>query len=264
MFPQKTIILALLILLSFSAVIFSREFSASARRGAGEMSRAAYMSDILRITNGVMPVLWIDPKYSYENNAKYFDLSGNANHGIQNTEANRPAVNPPGLEFDGVNDFVDCGSDESLNITDAITISAWVKFDDLSSRSYIFAKGLYKSDGWYWRVTENGSWFVAYNWAGTGDFPDSGIDLLTGEWLHLVTVLDNVAPRVDFYKNGEWLAYTNPSQSFIGNVDRTLLIGKSHDGYPHNGSIDEVRIYDRALSASQIQALYLAGLPRYR
>ncbi|MCK4428952.1 MAG: hypothetical protein KAU95_01145 [Candidatus Aenigmarchaeota archaeon] len=157
-----------------------------------------------------------------------------------------------GMEFDGSNDYVDCGNDVSLNIIDAITIEAWVKFDDLSSRSYLLSKGGYSVDGWYWRVQTDGSWSVCYNWAGSGSYPDSGINLPTGEWLHLVTVLDNIAPRVDFYKNGKWLAHTNPSQSFIGNVDRTLLIGK-YPGVPHKGTIDEVRIYNRALSDDEIE-----------
>ena len=204
----------------------------------------------------VAPGLRLDIPFFEGSGTKVLDVSGKGNHGTITDAVWTRDENGVAMSFNGTSAYIDCGNDASLNITKEITIEMWVKFDDLTNRSYTIAKGKYTSDGWYWRVISDGSWSVAYNWSGNGYYPDSGIDLPTGEWLHLVTVLDNVTPRVDFYKNGVWQAYTNPSQSFIGNADRTLLIGKSHDGYPHNGAIDEVRIYAVALTASQIKRRY--------
>ena len=50
------------------------------------------------------------------------------------------------MSFDGVNDYVDCGSDESLDITNAITISAWINYTKVSSwdktRLYILTSSI--------------------------------------------------------------------------------------------------------------------------
>jgi len=47
------------------------------------------------------------------------------------TAPNGPRAKTAGaLQFDGKDDYVDCGNDESLNITEAITIEAWVRHDE--------------------------------------------------------------------------------------------------------------------------------------
>ena len=92
---KKTILILITVLLLAGCVfIIENDFSVSARRGAGQVDRTKYMSDVLRITDGVMPVLWIDPQYSYESSAKYFDLSGNGNHGTQSDLDKQPTVKP--------------------------------------------------------------------------------------------------------------------------------------------------------------------------
>jgi len=68
---KKLIIPLITVLLSLVLVItFGDDFLASARRDSSEYNRTCYISDILRITEGVSPVLWIDPQYSYESKAK--------------------------------------------------------------------------------------------------------------------------------------------------------------------------------------------------
>jgi len=117
---KKLIIPLITVLLSLVLVItFGDDFLASARRDSSEYNRTCYISDILRITEGVSPVLWIDPQYSYESKAKqskakYFDLSGNGNHGTQSNANYQPTVKPPGLDFDSTDDYVDCESDASV------------------------------------------------------------------------------------------------------------------------------------------------------
>jgi len=68
-----------------------------------------------------------------------------ANHG---TARNGADTTPDGKfkrggEFDGIDDYVDCGNDESLNITDEITIEAWVKKEEFARIESILSKGPY-------------------------------------------------------------------------------------------------------------------------
>jgi len=56
------------------------------------------------------------------------DSSGKGNHGtITGATWTTQGKFGNALEFDGVNDMVNCGNDESLNITDRITVEAWIK-----------------------------------------------------------------------------------------------------------------------------------------
>ena len=118
---QKKQLLPWLLLFSLFAIIFVIGYNkidlASARNALQTVSRTRYISNILRITDGVMPVLWISPQYGYESKAKYFDLSGNANHALQSTAANQPKVKPPGLEFDGDDDYLNCYDSQTQVLT---------------------------------------------------------------------------------------------------------------------------------------------------
>ncbi len=125
-FSKQTFFFIIILVLIAFATIFSVDFLVSARQGANEFSRARYISDILRVNEGLPPVLWISPQYSYENAGMYRDLSNNGNHGTQTTASYQPKLRPTGFDFDGLNDYIDCGSNASLNITDEITLEAWV------------------------------------------------------------------------------------------------------------------------------------------
>jgi len=109
-FKAIIFLIIVLFLAIISAIVFNM---VSARRADEQVDRTRYMSDILRITDGTMPVLWIDPKYSYESSAKYFDLSGNGNHAEQSNADYQPAIKPPGLYFDGSNDYLNCYDDQT-------------------------------------------------------------------------------------------------------------------------------------------------------
>ena len=69
------------------------------------------------------------------------DSSGNGNDGtIYGAEAIAGKTGQV-LSFDGVNDYVDCGNNGSLKITDAITVEAWVKIAHSPGERIIVGKG---------------------------------------------------------------------------------------------------------------------------
>ncbi|MDD4990383.1 MAG: LamG domain-containing protein, partial [Candidatus Pacebacteria bacterium] len=161
------------------------------------------------------------------------------------------------LSFDGVNDYVDAGSGSSLNITGDISISFWMK---TSGTGIYGTVGRYSVD-----ATPTGySLFLNRTTAGKFDFYKSnGLVWATnlnsklvndGIW-HYITLTGTDAfgiLYIDGISNGTF-TYTNPISSPTTNV----FIG-SHKGtaYYFNGLIDDVRIYNRALSEAEIRYQY--------
>jgi len=156
--------------------------------------------------------------------------------------------------------FCNCGNDESLNITDAITIEAWVKpalpGNDFMS---VITKGSYgysfffekhgSDDYMYSRIrTDVGNLYILY--------PEG---TLQPEWQHYVVIW---TPTHSYaYLNGALKKDNDISYSSLDIGTGNIRIGWSEDSsYYFNGTIDEVRIYNRALSASDVFHNYTHSL----
>ncbi|MDD3927196.1 MAG: LamG domain-containing protein, partial [bacterium] len=199
------------------------------------------------------------------------DSSDNNNNGtLVNMDTNTCWVNGrlgKALAFDGVNDYVNCGSNSSLNITDAITIETWIKFDSFADWVRPLNNNLYQifhrggSDHrifFLYHIVENtrsgdSSW---NNWSGVA----STTSLQAGQWYHVACVKSG--NTMSIYINGvkerelDCLAgYT------IDNTQMTNLnLGAGYNYF--NGQLDEVRIYSTALSADSIYQHYFEGQTR--
>jgi len=160
------------------------------------------------------------------------------------------------LKFDGVDDYVDCGNDESLNITDEKTIEIWFNANDLPDWHSIWSKGyvyndyeislhIWNNDKVAFRVVKDG--IVQVN-----IFTDV---LLTGKWYHVVCTIDNASQIARIYQDGV-LKEEDTDFSIPDNLDIPFRIGLRHRVDYFNGTIDEVRIYNRALSAEEIKRHY--------
>jgi len=172
------------------------------------------------------------------------------------------------LDFDGVNDYVEVSDDSSLRFSqyDSFSISLWAKpvlGGFLFSKMRAFAQygvfgyelrwiGLYKFE---LVIEKSGAASVFAGTSNNSAPPD--------RWYHVTTVYDNKDMKI--YLDGE-LRGTNFFNYDTGNTtpDKNLAIGvRSYDSilqWYFNGIIDEVSIYDRALSDDEIHQHYLAGL----
>ena len=190
-----------------------------------------------------------------------YDLSGNGNHGTIHGATWTQGKFGKALSFDGVDDYVDCGNDESLNITDEITIEAWVKragdFPTNNIGNIVWRHNYGARTGYRLFAYTNGRVRFAVGngsniyYAGTG-YPLSTI----GEWVHVVGVFDG--SYVKLYINGQFNDEVQFSGSFV-EADCNLLISQGAETF--NGTIDEVRIYNRALSEEEIRYHYNHGRP---
>ena len=191
-----------------------------------------------------------------------YDASDNSHNG---TLTNGPKYTEGkignALEFDGSNDYVDCGSDSSLNIIDNVTVEAWIYPESWDSAGYdpIVEKTGSHDTGWMltqdwtelkFKTLEN--WGVA-SYAG---FLSSACSL--NHWHHLVGVYDDT--YIYIYLDGV-LKDTTPIVKPTTTTGNLYIGSIPADSKYFNGAIDEVRIYNRALTASEVRYHYNRGGP---
>jgi prepilin-type N-terminal cleavage/methylation domain-containing protein len=159
------------------------------------------------------------------------------------------------LSFNGSNNYVNVSNAPSLNFVNTITVSMWYYEISNSGYQYLIEEndpsgfGFRGSSG-NMRLDSGGS-----NYCIQSAYP---VSLNSWELLTAVAVPSGASTNWSIYKNG-----TLQSTSTCSNMNTSgasLVIGKYPAGlYFWNGLIDDVRVYNRALSAAQIAALYAGG-----
>jgi prepilin-type N-terminal cleavage/methylation domain-containing protein len=207
-------------------------------------------------------------KWGFEDNVQ--DSSGMGNHGtIHGDPQYDTGIVGKALVFDGSGDYVNLGSGsarESLQMgTGAITVEHWIKPAAWSSYKGLFFGGA--GGGWHGYGTHlcsgNRLRYEVYGSSGGRQAFNIDIGIQADKWNHIVAVFDGVNNRMKCYLDGE--QKDDRGISDPGNVQNThnFVIG-SHNGsaWFYDGIIDEVRIYNEAISSSQIRENYYAGLKR--
>jgi hypothetical protein len=168
-----------------------------------------------------------------------------------------------GLQFDGVNDYIDSGNDSSLNITEAITIEAWIKANPPSSdRSFITKTN---SGGGY-EVVSRGTGRIGFVGRDVSNniiiSLNSTVGVFDNSWKHVVITYDGTT--VTHYANAIENGTVGTTNILVAS-NNSLLFGKDiiRGNRFFNGIIDEVRIYNRALSPTEILNNYNGYISRY-
>ena len=193
------------------------------------------------------------------------DVSGNGNDGKLVGFPCNPAtcnltagVYGNALDFDGVSNAIKLNSGSNANVVGDITVEAWVK-PTLGVNSVVVHK-----DVQYSLLIRGGTGFVTWADSSLWDynpFGNNNIGIQANQWQHLAATKTGGVVRL--YLNGQ----EKFSKSFGGPLTSTNNI--THIGcysendcvtYFFNGTIDEVRIYNRALSASEINQHYQNGV----
>ncbi|MEX2115099.1 MAG: LamG domain-containing protein, partial [Pirellulales bacterium] len=147
--------------------------------------------------------------------------------------------------------------DNSLDVSGAITVSAWIR-PQTTGTQYVISKNQKSAiDGYEVSLSNGGRVFVRFNEDSSGDTyrVDSSTKYPTNgqTWLHVVATYDGTT--IKLYINGNLEASKNATFQIATN-DLPLNIGSGLDGYRGmKGAIDDVRIFSRALSAAEIAAL---------
>jgi len=165
------------------------------------------------------------------------------------------------LSFDGSDDYVDCGSGENLNFTNAtpFSVGVWVNLmSDTGSHKGVINKGnskywslYYKTDSKQWRVLMyDGATYKSITFSDTSP---------TNKWTYLMLTYDG-NNMLNFYVNGSYVGQDAQATTDFSESGTALIIGK-HGGSRFQGTIDEVRIYNRALSAREVAESYRQKAP---
>ncbi len=165
-----------------------------------------------------------------------------------------------GISFDGINDYLKILDSPSLKITGDLTISVWIKPESLGTRQHIVSK-FYSGEYNLGFISETPPYPMRYiQGSGSSYIPGQIINSISSnEWQHIALVRTMSNKNVKGYRNGNFetgWTYTVDPPLTTNNV----AIGARSDGAePFKGSIDEVRIYNRALNDDEIASLASQG-----
>ena len=159
-----------------------------------------------------------------------------------------------GLSFNGIDDFVTSGNPENLNITDQITIAAWVKQRDagnsehnpwITKGDHSFALKHHAGNNYEFFIY-NGGWQVVH--------APSAISH-NDEWHHFTGTFDGSG--LDLYIDGQRAA-TEQFTGAINVTDHPINVARNAEVSDRffDGDLDEVRIYNVALTDEQVWTLY--------
>lgn len=188
------------------------------------------------------------------NSGKMKDLSGNANDGTISGMANIYGVVGKAQDT-GTAGYIQVADKPSLNPTTAISISAWFK-PGTSSSQYRPIVQKYSSGGYLLTLDTNVGgklrWFVYKDSTNAVAVASDSVPA-SGVWTHVVAVAQ-AGGKMQMYINGLLQADVKDLPSIYGSVGYDFFIGTW--GSDFVGSIDELRIFNRALSAEDAVSLY--------
>lgn len=213
--------------------------------------------------------------YPFNGNAN--DESGNGNDGTvygASLTDDKLGNGNSAYFFDGVDDYIEVAHSDLMNVVDGVTVSAWIV--SLDAGQELPAEGLHivnkgaegdvqtyslkleaDADGPdYLGMRLRGDWGPIHAYS---TFPADELllqNLLSTEWYHFVVLWDGSTMKV--YKNGNHIPDADRSfTAIVLNGNEPLTIGSRFnlDRFFH-GMVDEVRIYNRALSQTEITQLY--------
>ena len=197
--------------------------------------------------------------YSFTGNAN--DLSANANNAAVNGATltqDRFGFSNRAMSFDGIQSSVRANNAAQLNSA-SITISFWVKVNKLplTGEAFILSHG-----GWQerWKISlpsHGKPVFTTNAVGGIKDMDTDSVSLPVGSWRHVVMSHDGTNDKI--YING----VLKNSKAATGNLNNTTKpFGMGYDPIDttnyFNGALDEVTIFNTALTATEITALYTA------
>jgi len=197
------------------------------------------------------------------------DRSGNGNNGtITNmSTSTAPTIGKVGQAFlfDGSNDYITTTNTTSWDslFANGVSISAWVKYPNFSTwQRTVTIENNANNDYDIWMQGQKTSAVVQCGSGGGLKYKNGTTAMQVNVWYHIVCVTDYTNGGTKIYVNGVDDGGTvNATPTYTADKG-SLDIGRLRDAsasYYGAGTYDEVRIYNRAITAAEVSQLYLMG-----
>ncbi|MDD2822453.1 MAG: DUF2341 domain-containing protein [Candidatus Daviesbacteria bacterium] len=233
------------------------------------------VSDLYNFAPGPVGYWNMDDKVSGDSKT-VVDSSGNGNNGTTSYGANTSGMDCSksgkfggGCTFDGVDDYIDVGSDTSLdNLPNGdFTAEAWTRFDAALTETYwlILGKTKWQIEPFY-NGAQSSIWFFVDMGAGTSMDYRCQFTYDRGNWHHITGVYTASTKTAVVYYDGTPLTCSTTTAgvgTYIGDAASPMRIGMNQgDGTPKmNGGLDDVKVYNYARTQKQIISDMNAGHP---
>jgi hypothetical protein len=239
-------------------------YNLAKRNGVAMRTIAKYMP-ALNINSGLIG-WW---KLDEASGTSAYDSSGNA---ITGTLVNTPAwvagkINNA-LNFDKASyRHVTLASNAALAMASgSFTFAAWINPTAFDTDAWHGIIGCASAQGASYGIADSGgtSRRIKLTRVNSVDFATGTQAISTGSWQHVAVVMDRARTSLTYYLNGvaDIVAYS--TEVFDAGIQSNRIGCRYQSGdQPFDGQIDDVRIYNRALSADDITALYAVTAPNY-
>jgi hypothetical protein len=207
--------------------------------------------DIWSFNTGKLAGWW---KFDESTGTTAIDSSGNGNSGIlKGNPVWRPAggVSGGAIELDGKGDYVEISNESAFDITGQITVSAWVNITDVPQEW----TGIVTKGDSAWRVSTSFANNIFHFGVSARDFLNGKSSVDSGQWHNVTCVYDG--QNMNIYVDGK-LDASRPRTGPLATNNFPVCIGENIElkGRCLHGLIDDVRIYDYALSQDEIGELF--------
>ena len=237
--------------------VYTRVLTAGEINALYQMGGAKFAAPTNKIISGLVGYWTLDGANINWTTNKATDKSTTGNTG---TITNMSTTSSPvigkikqGLKFDGVNDFISLGTDSV--VTNTVTVCAWMQTTTLNTLQYIVSNGSFA-----FGIDSSNSRILATSDDTSTTVVSATNSITAQDWYHVCAVRQSSGTG-SIYING---AQSGSSGSTGTPVDGGISLGIGDRGSngseaPFKGLIDDVRIYNRALSTGEIQEIYLMG-----
>jgi len=195
--------------------------------------------------------------YPFEGSAD--DVSGNGYDGsITNQGTYVGGRSGQAVSFDGTEGYVNVADADGLDSFSSLTVSAWFRLDGGGAGP---ANTLVRKNGAYLLQRTSGDYISFAVWdGGLADWKAVRTRVFDasdyGTWHHVSGVFDSDESTYTLYLDGVEVDTATTTATTVASSSSPLTVGGLEDQYSLDGALDDVRIYSRALSASEVQALY--------
>lgn len=168
-----------------------------------------------------------------------------------------PSVLGQALSFDGTDDYIEIPDAAANQWAGNISVGAWVRINATGSgERMIVAK--YLSDGFYLGINASGNLEFLVAGGAVSDTLESPTAMVNDQWIHVAATYGSDNQKAKLFLNGVLIATKVISTGLDLNNGSSLRIGRSthNAGGFFDGSIDEVVLFDRVITASKFSTLW--------